>query len=170
MTSMRIALAVVLLTSSCSKYVVTARPPDLGLHASELVTRGTADVFDADGKLVRIAADDPVDVTVVDDNTQHRAHMTVRELVAGCVASPDSSSCLARHVADEVLVLRSGYRFDRARLETGLAFGVMGAAIGGCIAACEGGSELSRQLAYGGLVVAGTMLLVVILLHSGGRD
>jgi hypothetical protein len=157
-------------TTSCSKYVVAARPPELGLHASELVTRGTAAVFDQNGKIVRVAADDPVDVTVVDEDTRRPAHMTVRELVAGCVGSQDSPSCLARHVDDELLVLRSGYRFDRARLETGLAFGVLGGAIGGCIAKCQGGSELSRQLAYGGLVVAGTMALVVILLHSGGRD
>lgn len=166
---MRTVLAGLLLTTSCTRYVVAARPPELVRHAGELATHESADVFGPDGTIVRVRADDQVDVVIDDEGTQRPARLAVRELVAGCV-TPDSPGCVANRVGDSPLVLRSGYRFDRAGLYAGLTVGVMGGAIGACIAACDQGSELAGQMVTGAVVTAGVVFLVVLLLHSGGRD
>ncbi len=170
MVPVRRVLLGVLLCTSCTRYAVTTRPSELARNAGELVTRGAATVYGPAGETVRVAADDQVDVMLRDGDTQHPAHLTVRELVAGCIGDADAPSCLARQAVDTPTTVRREFRVDGSRVATGLTFGVMGGAIGGCIAACQDSSDLQRDLAYGGVAVVGAMALFVVLMMLGGHD
>ena len=167
---MRIAIAIVtitaLLAGACARQKSAVAPPELALHAKELVTDGEAPMYGDKGEVVEVDADALVDVRIVDGDLQTPARLTIRELVTGCVAGTTDPACTASKIGTDPITVRSKLKFDGSRFATTLTFGVMGGALGACLAMCREGGELARGLAYGGLgVVAlfGTMALLFVL-------
>lgn len=94
----------------------------------------------------------------------------IRELVAGCVDDAGAPDCLARQAVDDEIIVRREYRVDRSRITTGIAFGLMGGAIGTCIVTCQGSSDLREDLAYGAAGVIGATALFALAMVLGGSD
>lgn len=167
---MRIAVVALLLLASCTRHVVRVRPAELADHARDLVSRGEATVLGAKGVSVRVSATDQIDVRLGDGNTQRPARLMIGELVAGCVEDADAPDCIARQAINDEIIVRREYRVDRSRIATGIAFGIMGGAIGACIVTCQGSSELRDDLAYGAAGVIGATALFALALMLGGND
>lgn len=167
----RTTLAVLVLLAACTRQTAVVWPAELASHAPELVEHGEATVYGTDSAKLRVSADEVIDVSLADGDTQRPARLTVRELVSGCVADVGAPGCLARQATVErPITLRRPYRFSGTRLATGLTFAVIGGAVGTCVVACQGGAELRKDLAYGGIGVIGGVGLLVLLMMLGGHD
>jgi hypothetical protein len=141
---------------------VRVRPLELGQHARELVTTGTANVGPY-GSQVHVEASERIDVRLAEGNTQRPARLTVGELVQGCVDDIQAPSCLAQQAGNDLTLLRRERHLDRGKLETAIGFGLIGGAIGACMAECQGDADLDKGLAYSGgafLAFAAAFLLV----------
>jgi hypothetical protein len=160
---------VVVATAACTRPNSVVAPNLLASNASEIVQRGAVTVYSLDSKSTRVAATDEVDVVLSEGDTQHLAHLSVREFVHGCQTDVTALGCLAQQTHGRPVTIRHRAHFDAAKFATGLTFGVMGGAIGTCIATCEGGAELRKDLAYGAIGVAVT-IGVFVLLTSLGHD
>jgi hypothetical protein len=165
------AIALVLVASlGCSRQISSVRPPELALHAKELVDDGEAEMFGEKGETVRVDADTHVDVRVIDGDLSTPGRFSVRELVNGCVGNTTAPSCLAAKIGTDPITVRSKLRFDGSRAATTITFGVMGGALGACIAMCQQGDELARGLGYGAAGAVGVVGLMVLLFALGGHD
>jgi hypothetical protein len=125
-------------------------------------------MFGDKAETVRVDADTQVDVHIIDGDLQTPARMSIRELVVGCVAGPTSPTCIASKIGTDPITVRSKLHFDGSRAATTITFGVMGGALGACVALCQDGDELARGLAYGGLGAIGVFGLMVLLFALGG--
>lgn len=164
-----IALVVIVaLASGCARQVSAVRPPELALHANELVTDGEASMHGDRGQTVVVDADTQVDVHIIDGDLQTPARLTVRELVTGCVAGTTAPTCTAAKIGTDPITMRSKLRFDGSRAATSVTFGVMGGALGACIALCQQGDELAQGLAYGGLGAIAVFGLMVLIFAVAG--
>ncbi|MFN0247449.1 MAG: hypothetical protein ACKV2T_11235 [Kofleriaceae bacterium] len=161
-------VTIVALLGACARQKSTVRPSELALHAKALVDEGEARMYGDKGELVDVDADTEVDVRIVDGDLQTPAHLTIRELVAGCVEDTAAPTCTASKITMDALTVRSKMKFDGSRAASMTTFGVLGGAIGTCIAMCKEGDELARGLAYGGLGVAAVVGLMVLLFVFAG--
>ena len=164
------AIAVGLLAASCTRQTVVVYPSVLANQATELVHQGTATVYGTNGKPSRVAATDYTNVLIADGDLQRPLHLTIRELVAGCETDLSAPNCLAGHTSAAPITIDQGTRFNGPKLATGITFTAIAGGFAGCLIACEGAAELRSDLAIGGLVVAGTLGVVMIILATGGRD
>jgi len=155
--------------AACSNVAVRVRPADLSLHAKEIVNEGEADV-PFEGTTVHVKASERVEVRLVDGDTQRLATLSIGELVQGCIPDPDSKACLANQAQRDPFVVRREHHVRSGSIETGVTFGVMGAAIGTCLAMCQSDPDLGRGFAYIGGAVAVFMGAFVLLIALGGRD
>ncbi|HUS31893.1 MAG TPA: hypothetical protein VMZ53_25505 [Kofleriaceae bacterium] len=155
--------------AACSNVAVRVRPADLSVHAQEIVNTGEADV-PFEGTTVHVKASERVEVRLADGDTQRLATLTIGELVQGCVPDPDSKQCLANQAVRDPFVVRREHHVRSGSLETGVAFGLMGGAVGTCLAVCQDRAELGEGLAYVGLGVAAFMGLFLLVVMAGGRD
>lgn len=153
---------------ACARQVSAVRPPELALHAKQLVTDGEADMYGETGEVVSVDADTRVDVHVIDGALQTPARLTIRELVTGCVDDPQAPGCTASKIGTDPLTVRSKLKFDGSRMATTATFAAMGGALGVCLAVCAGRDELGHGLAYGGLAVVGIVGLAVLAFSIGG--
>ena len=155
--------------AACSNVAVRVRPADLSLHAQEIANKGEADV-PFEGTTVHVKASERVEVRLADGDTQRLATLTIGELVEKCVPDPDSKECLANQALRDPILVRREHHGREGSIETGLTFGVMGAAVGTCLAMCQSDADLGRGFAYVGGAVAVFMGAFVLLIALGGRD
>jgi hypothetical protein len=155
--------------AACSNTVVRVRPADLSLHAQEIVNAGEADV-PFEGTTVHVKATEHVQVRLVDGDTSRLANLTIGELVQGCVPNPDAKDCLVNQAQRDPFTVRHEHHVRPGSIETGVTFGVMGAAIGTCLAMCQSDADLGRGFAYIGGAVAVMMGAFVLFMAVGGRD
>jgi hypothetical protein len=165
---MRAVIALLLVLTSCSRQISAVRPPELAVHAKDLVEQGEAEVFGDKGETVRVDADTQVDVHVLDGNLSTPGRFSVRELVNGCVDGSTSPTCLAAKIGNDPITVRSKLHFDASRAATTVTFGLMGGALGACIAMCQQGDELARGLGYGAIGAVGVFGLMILLFSIGG--
>jgi hypothetical protein len=168
---MRAAIAIVTIAAllgACARQKSNVRPPELALHAKALVDEGEARMYGEKGELVDVDADTEVDVRIVDGDLQTPAHVTIRELVAGCVVGTTAPTCTASKIGTEPITVRSKLKFDGTRAASMATFTVMGGALGACIAMCQQGDELARGLAYGGIGVVAVFGLMVLVFALAG--
>ncbi len=163
-----IVLIAVLGLGACARQVSAVGPPELALHANELVTEGEASMFGDKAETVSVAADQQVDVHIIDGDLSTPARLTIRELVSGCVAGTTAPTCLASKIGTDPIKVRSKLQFDGSRAATTITFGVMGGALGACIAMCQQGDELARGLGYGALGAIGVFGLMVLIFALAG--
>jgi hypothetical protein len=159
-------LTIVALLGACARQKSAVGPPELALHAKELVEHGEAAMYGDKGEIIEVDADTKVDVRIIDGDLQTPSRLTIRELVEGCVEGTTAPTCIASKIGTDSLTVRSKLKFDGARAATSITFGVMGGALGACIAMCQQGDELARGLAYGGLgavALFGAMVLLFAL-------
>lgn len=121
-----------------------------------------------DGEQIELDADTFVEVLVkdVDGDTQRPMRLSIRDLVAGCVDDPQATSCLAVRVRSEPGIEYRQLRFDKERMASLLAVGLIGGAIGYALAV--GGDQADfGKAGYIGLGIVGAMglLLVGFALH-----
>lgn len=161
-------VTIVAFVGACARQVSAVGPPELVVHAKELVTEGEAEMFGDKAETVRVDADTQVDVHIIDGDLQTPARMTVRELVVGCLDGPASPTCVAAKIGTDPIPVRSKLHFDGSRAATTITFGVMGGALGACLAMCQQGDELGRGLAYGALGAVGLFGLMVLVFAISG--
>lgn len=166
--SRAIAIVVILQLVACARQKSNVVPPELALHAKELVADGEASVYGDKGEIVEVDADAQIDVRIVEGDLQTPARLTIRELVAGCVDDTAAPACTASRIGPDPITVRSKLKFDGSRAATTITFGVMGGALGACIAMCQQGDELARGLAYGGLGAVGVFGLMVLIFAVAG--
>jgi hypothetical protein len=154
---------------ACTNTSVRVRPADLSMHAAEIVNAGEADV-PFEGTTVHVKASERVQVRLLDGDTSRLATLSIGELVQGCVPDPDSKACLANQAQRDPFEVRREHHVRSGSIETGVTFGVMGAAIGTCLAMCQSDADLGRGFAYIGGAVAVFMGAFVLLIVAGGRD
>ncbi|MGE3766064.1 MAG: hypothetical protein AB7L94_27660 [Kofleriaceae bacterium] len=163
-----ICVLVIVQLVACARQKSNVGPPEIALHAKELVDDGEARMYGDKGEIVEVDADTSVDVHIIDGDLQTPARLTIRELVVGCVAGTDAPTCVASKIGTDPITVRSKLKFDSSRAATTVTFGVMGGALGACIAMCQQGDELARGLAYGGIGVVGVFGLMILLFALGG--
>lgn len=163
-------LVIASLVTACSRQVSAVRPPELAIHAKELADDGEAEVYGETGEPVRVDADTQVDVHVIEGDLSTPGRFSVRELVNGCVGNTTAPTCLASKIGTDPITVRSKLHFDGSRAATTITFGVMGGALGACIAMCQQGDELARGLGYGAAGAVGVVGLMVLLFALGGHD
>ena len=171
MLVVRPAIAVLMLVSllgACARQISAVRPPELALHAKELVDDGEASMYGDKGETVSVDADTQVDVHIIDGNLQTPARLSIRELVVGCVPGTTAPTCVASKIGTDPITVRSKLHFDGSRAATTVTIGAIGGALGACLALCREGDELARGLAYGGLAVVGVVGLMIVLFAIGG--
>jgi hypothetical protein len=148
--------------SACVTTRAAVTPLDLVQQARPLVQEGSA-VVTGLGGTVRVSASEVANIRVREGDLERPMQVSVRELVGGCVDGVTSPGCLAARAVDEPAIERKRTRFDRARAETAISFGLMGGAIGICLAACGDTSSLEKGAAItGGVVLAAAALFLLV--------
>jgi hypothetical protein len=161
-------VAMIATSTGCARQISAVGPPELALHAKELVDEGEASMFGDKGETIEVDADAEVDVRIIDGDLQTPTRLTIRELVTGCVEGTTAPTCMASKIGTDPIPVRSKLNFDRSRAATTATFMVMGGALGACIAMCQQGDELARGLAYGGIGVVAVFGLMVMLFALAG--
>ncbi|GEM_PF-3784801 len=161
-------LAVAAVIGACARQISAVGPPELALHAKELVDEGEANMYGDKGETVNVDADTKVDVHIIDGNLQTPARLSIRELVVGCVPGTTAPTCVASKIGTDPITVRSKLHFDGSRAATMVTFGAIGGALGACLALCQEGDELARGLAYGGLAIVGVVGVMIVLFAIGG--
>jgi len=157
-----IAALAALAASACVTTRAAVTPLELAQQARPLVQEGSAEVSGLRGPL-RVSAGEVASIRVREGDLERPMQVSVRELVAGCVDDVTSPGCLAGRAVDEPAIERRRVQFDRGRAETTISFGLMGGAIGVCLAACGDTSSLQRGGAIAGGVVLATAALFLLV-------
>jgi hypothetical protein len=155
----RIAL-VLLVVGACSHSQVLSYPSQLRLHARELQTTGRAPVLVVGEPAFVVDADTDVSVAVPDGPGELVRHLTIGELVAGCVpgAVQQPPECLASKVIEREIVVGTREHRHIGRTVTTIATGGFVLGVGGvCIAECT-----REQVGTGvGIAALGALLVLV---------
>lgn len=146
---------------ACATTRAAVTPIEMAQQAGPIVREGGAEVTGARG-VVRVAADEVVEVRAREGDLERPIRVTVRELVGGCVGGVEAPGCLAARVVDEPAVERRRLRFDRERTGTAIGFGLIGGAIGLCLAACGGDPDVGKGLALTGGIAVGAAALFLL--------
>jgi len=157
-----LALLAAIAASSCMTTRAAVTPLDLVQQARPLVEEGSA-VVTGLGGTVRVSASEVANIRVREGDLERPMQVTVRDLVGGCVDGVTSPGCLAARAVEEPAIERKQVRFDRPRAETAISFGLMGGAIGICLAACGDTSSLEKGAAITGGVVLATAALFLLI-------
>lgn len=161
-----IAVIAVFAASACVTTHNAVTPLELAQQARPLVQEGRAEVTGVHGVL-RVSADEEVNVRIREGDLQRSMRVSVRELVGGCVDDVTSPGCLAAQAVNEPALERPRIQLDRARAETAISFGLMAGAIGTCMVACRGGLDVEKGVAVGGGVVLGVAALFLLVAAVG---
>ena len=153
--------------SACVTTRAAVTPLEIAQQTRPLLEEGSAEVTGLQGTL-RVSAEEVANIHVREGDLERPMQVTVRELVGGCLDGVDSPGCLAGRAVHEPAIERQRVKFDRARAETAISFGLMGGAIGLCVAACDDTTSLENAAVVAGGVVLGTLALF-LLVGSIGR-
>jgi len=157
-----IAVTAASAAAACVTTHAAVTPIDIAQQARPLVQEGSAEVTGLRGT-IRVSASEIANIRVREGDLERPMQVSVRDLVRGCVDDVTAPGCLAEQAVDEPAIERQRVQFDRARAETMISFGLMGGAIGVCLAACGDTSSLQRAGAIAGGVVLGTAALFLLV-------
>ena len=152
--------------SACATTRAAVTPIEIAQQARPLVQEGRAEVTGAGG-VVRVSADEVVDVRVREGDLERPMRVSVRELVGGCVEGVTSPGCLAAQTVDLPALERRRVRFDGTRAATAIGFGLIGGGLGLCMAACDGDADLEKGMALTGGVAVGAAALFLLVVMVG---